>query len=414
MTGTSIAQLIPILLIPVLSRIYTPEEFGVYAVFLSLYVVLTSFATGRYEYAILLPKREDHAKDVFRLSVSVACMVSLIVLVLMVFLNEWIAGIFNVPEISVWLYLLPACVLLFGLFMSLSYYLNRLQKYGAIAAGKATQASGMGFSQVGFGLIPMGFSGLILGKVAGEFFGAFVLWFQKKKISEAEKYGISPGRLLFFAKKYRDFPVYNAPHSLFNNISSNIPIFLFVRYFGESLTGLYSMAVKATHMPVQIIANSFGQVFSRKISEYYREGQDIHDFFKKTVLSLALFAVIPFGLIAVFGPEIFTFILGPEWEMTGVIVRYITPWIYLAFIVGPLAFIPMMLNRQRKAMIIEIIYMLLRLAGILFGIYSSDFILAVQLFTATGVIVMLYQIWWINGLCKNHQTQLGRTAKVEG
>ncbi len=400
-SGTGAAQLLPILLIPVISRLYTPDELGQYAVFLSLYVVLISVATGRYEYAILLPKLKKHAREVFSLGVTISFSTSVLAFLVIAAFRVQINVFFNLPADVYWLYLVPFSAFFYATFLCTSYLLNRDERYTSIAIGKASQSSIMGSSQVGFGFLSLGSVGLIWGKVLGDVISTLYLWHQSKSIRKAEAYGINPNRLAVLAGKYQNFPKYNAPHSFVNTLSNNLPIFAFSRFFGDTLTGLYSMAHKATYMPVQLIASAFAQVFSRKISEIYRDKEDVYAFFKKVVGYLAGFAILPFGILMIFGPQLFGFILGEEWFMSGVVVRYLAPWMYLTFVVSPLAFIPMMLNEQKKAMIIEVIYFLLRLLALAVGIFYLDFMLAVTLFVLSGVLVISYQLFWIRSIILN-------------
>lgn len=400
-SGTGAAQLLPLLLIPVISRLYTPDELGQYAVFLSFYVVLVSVATGRFEYAILLPKLNKHARHVFNLGVATSfatCAVSFLIIAVF---RKQINVFFNLPEHVYWLYLVPLSAFFYSAFLCASYLLNRYERYAHIAFGKTSQSSVMGGSQVGLGAISLGSFGLICGKVLGDFISLLYLWYQSRSIRKAESYGLSPYRWAVLAKKYQNFPKFTTPHSFINSLSNNLPVFVFSRFFGDALTGLYSMAYKATYMPVQLIASAFAQVFSRKISELHRDGNNLYTFFNKIVLYLAGFALLPFGVLMIFSPPLFEFILGENWYMSGVIVRFLVPWMYLTFVVSPLAFIPMMLNEQKKAMFIEIIYFIFRIITLIIGIIYMDFILAVLLFVLSGVIVILYQFFWIRSIIKN-------------
>lgn len=408
-SGNTAAQFIGILIIPVITRIFTPDEIGQYAVFISIYAVLSTIVTGRFEYSILLPKRNRQAFDLFRLSLLSALSILTILFVIVAFFEEQIALLFGIAGNSNWLYLLPLAVFIHIFFLVLTFWQNRHQNYTSIAIGKGLQTSTMGASQIGLGLMSFGTVGLIAGKIVGDTISMLYLWHQRKVLDEAERFGINKKRLIVLAKKYQDFPKFNAPQAFTNALSSNLPIFIFSRFFGESLTGLYAMAYRATFLPIQLVAAAFYQVFSRKISELYQSDADVHSFYKKTSMYLFIFAAFPFGTLFLVSPHLFPVILGSDWAVTGTIVQYLTPWMYIAFIGSAFSFIPLMLNQQRKALIIELTYLLLRVIAFAIGVYLHDFYLAITLFVASGVIVVSYQLWWYNNILKSSGSSIKST-----
>ena len=132
MTGTTIAQAIPIAISPILTRIYTPEDFGVLALFVAITSIFGSIANGRYELAIMLPKKDENAINIFALGLIITFSMSFILLVLVVLFNEQITELLKNDEISVWLYFVPIAVLFIGLYNMLAYYNNRKKYYKVI------------------------------------------------------------------------------------------------------------------------------------------------------------------------------------------------------------------------------------------------------------------------------------------
>ncbi|MEA3314866.1 MAG: oligosaccharide flippase family protein, partial [Campylobacterota bacterium] len=136
MTGTTIAQAIPIAISPILTRIYTPEDFGVFALFIAITAIFGSIANGRYELAIMLPKKDEDAINIFALGFIITSIISLALLVLVVLFNDYFTKLLNNDEISVWLYFVPIAVFFTGLWNILNYFNNRKKQYKDIA--KAT------------------------------------------------------------------------------------------------------------------------------------------------------------------------------------------------------------------------------------------------------------------------------------
>ena len=118
MTGTTISLAIPIAISPVLTRIYTPQDFGVFALYMAITTIIAVLVTGRYELAIMLPKKDENAVDILILSLIISLVVSLISFLIIFFFNPQITKILGSQEISRWLYLVPCSILLIGFYNS--------------------------------------------------------------------------------------------------------------------------------------------------------------------------------------------------------------------------------------------------------------------------------------------------------
>jgi len=153
MTGTTIAQAIPIAISPILTRIYTPEDFGVFALYMSIVSVIATIATGRYELAIMLPKKDEDAVNIVALSIIISFFVSFIAFLIVYIFNSQITNLLGSPEISNWIYFIPITVLLAGVYQSFNYWNNRKKKYRRLVtsivmqSGTATANLGMGVKE---------------------------------------------------------------------------------------------------------------------------------------------------------------------------------------------------------------------------------------------------------------------------
>ena len=82
MTGTAFAQALPIAVSPILTRLYSPAEFGVFAMYLAVASILGVLVTGRYELAILIPKQDRDAIHIAALSAALSVLLSGLLLLL--------------------------------------------------------------------------------------------------------------------------------------------------------------------------------------------------------------------------------------------------------------------------------------------------------------------------------------------
>ncbi|MFU8859652.1 MAG: lipopolysaccharide biosynthesis protein [Cyclonatronaceae bacterium] len=397
--GTGIAQVIPFMVLPLLSRIYTPAEFGWFGVYYAVALVTSVFITGKYELAILLPDSKREANHLTRLAEMLTIGAGLVTFVVVFFLHRPIASLLSVEPVAWLLMLLPVSIISLALLQVYSYRLNRDKNYNIISSGKIVYSVVLAISQIGLGYLGFTVTGLIFGSILAILAHVLTLRFWNRSVFE-EKEPYDKSLLKELALTYIDFPKHNAPHSLTSALSVQIPVVLLNRFLGEAIAGLYLMAFRIVQAPVMLISTSIGQVYSQTISEMYRQGGNIHTFTLKLYFSLTLLGFVPFTLLAIWGPEIFTFVLGNEWSEAGRYARFFSPAFFMVFIVSPTIFITALLNKQKKAFQFELIFIILRLSGLSLGIYLQDPIIAVACYSAATMLMMLFYIRWLLKLTK--------------
>ena len=129
MTGTTIAQAIPIAISPILTRIYTPGDFGVFALFLAIIGVFSVVASGRYELALMLPRKEEDAINIFSLGTIIIFLLTIFLFLFIFLFHQYLVDMSQNEEIGYWLYFMPLAFFLIGIFNLLSYYNNRQKNY---------------------------------------------------------------------------------------------------------------------------------------------------------------------------------------------------------------------------------------------------------------------------------------------
>ena len=170
MTGTTIAQAIPIAISPILTRIYTPEDFGIFALFIAIVSIFVSIASGRYELAVMLPKEDEDAINVFALGFIITSFLSLFLLLIVVLFNDTLAVILNNQEIGYWLYFVPVVVFFTGLYNLLNYFNNRKKEYKEMANAAIIKSLVLVIVQVSLGFMKSGAAGLISGQLLSSIF----------------------------------------------------------------------------------------------------------------------------------------------------------------------------------------------------------------------------------------------------
>lgn len=358
LTGTTIAQAIPIAISPILTRLYSPEDFGVLALFVAITAILASIANGRYELAIVLPKTDKEALSIMVLSLVISTMLSVLLLIsIFVFYNP-IVSLVNNEELAKWLYFIPIVVFLSGLYNSLNYYNTRKKAYANIAKTSVTRSVGLSVVQITLGLLKKGAGGLIAGQIVSQALanGRLVTTVVKDK---AELQSVNKTSVLNAAKRYNNFPKFSMPAVLMNTLANNILNFFLPIMFSVATLGQYALVNRVLGAPSSIIGSSFGQVYFQQANrERSATGQAIKTF-KSTLKKLIIVAVLPFTILFLFGEEIIVFIFGSEWIIAGQLISILAPYFLVRFISSPLSTTTSVFEKNQYALAIQMTYLIL-------------------------------------------------------
>ena len=295
------AQLIPVMIAPILSRIYSPEEFGRLALYLAIIQILGSLSTGRYELAILLPKEEKRGVQLTLISIFFTVVVSFISLIVVLVYNTELAVLLGDPKLDVWLYLVPVSVLMVGVFNALNYYNTRVKKFKNIARANIYKSSGGGVVQLVLGGLKLTSGGLILGQTLSHFFGNIRL---SKTLLENKKTILDSKipELKDLAKRYIDFPKFSMWGIFLNSLSANVINMFVSRVFSLSTVGFYSLAYRYLGLPSTLVGNAFSQVYMVEASESRRKKGNAKEEFLGVLKKLSVVSLL-FLIIGVFFVE---------------------------------------------------------------------------------------------------------------
>ncbi|MCF8404800.1 MAG: lipopolysaccharide biosynthesis protein [Bacteroidales bacterium] len=351
-SGTSIAQLLPILIAPVLTRIYTPDDFGLLALFMSIATILGTVANLRYELAILLPKEDTKAINVLALGVSISLALSILSLLIIILFQSFILQLLEEPRLRGWIYLVPLVVLLIGMYNTLNYYSTRIKKYKDIALSKIFKSVTMVAVQLGLGLVKYGFGGLIIGYAASHLFGNMQLLKnvlrEKNLIREITKTEMKQQAI-----RYKRFPQYTFPASLANQLANELAnIFISIIYSVTTL-GFYSLAIRMLAVPSSFVGTSIGQLYMQEATEEkHRTGAAVETF-KSTLRKLVLMGLPFFLLIFIFAEDVFAFVFSEEWRIAGTYARYLIPLLFVRFVVSPVSINLSIFEKQPLSLILQ-------------------------------------------------------------
>ena len=356
MTGTTIAQAIPIAISPILTRIYTPEEFGVLALFVAITSIFGSVANGRYELALMLPKKDEDAINILALGFIINLFLSLFLLVIILIFHDYILSLLNNKEISPWLYLAPISIFLMGCFNLLNYYNNRKKYYKDLAKANVLKSIGMSTVQLLLGFLKAGVIGLISGQIFAQIISNTKLFLNIKKDNLFIK--IKKVKIIALAKRYKDFPKFSMWAGLINTLSTQLTNILISTFFSIKTLGFYSFSQRILGMPSLLIGSSIGQVFFQEATKEKQQSGTAIKSFKSTFKKLLLLSVVFFSILYFIVEDLFAFVFGEEWRIAGVYAKILIPFFMVRFISGTLSITITIFEKQKIALYNNIIILL--------------------------------------------------------
>ena len=386
MTGTTIAQAIPIAISPILTRLYTPEDFGIFALYISVALLFATMATGRYELAIMLPKKESDAVHILFLSLLITVFITLLTLCIVFFFNQQLTDILGNQEISLWLYFIPFTVFFMGLYQSLNYWSNRNKGYKELAISRVVQSSATGISNLGMGGLNFGASGLIVGNIIGQFLSTLYLFKKVYHSQSRPRWMFNKLKTMALLKKYKKLPLLNLPNVLIDNFRLSGINILIAKFFTTATLGQFALAWKMVQTPMGVIGRSLAQVFFQKIASVKRD--ELYGIIKSFIVKASLVALPIFAIIYLFSVDIFIFVFGKNWSLAGESASIMSPWLFLNFLTSPLSQIFIVLNKQEIMLTFSIFYMAIPLS-IIYFFRDLGFVDVLSLVTLSMSIMLL-------------------------
>ncbi|AAM30820.1 MULTISPECIES: lipopolysaccharide biosynthesis protein [Methanosarcina] len=397
-SGSVTAQILGILLIPIITRIYNPDDFGIFQLFISISGILVIVSTFSYQLAIMLPKTEEDAANITSVCVVLVTLISILTGVVVLFIPEDI-NIFNTPGISKYLPLLPVIIFLNGMFFVQNYWLSRKTRFGVIAGSRVSNTLTSKISQIGLAKMSVTPFGLIGGYIAGYAFADIVMLKGVKKDIQIFK-KVSVKRMKEVAIQYKKFPLFSFWSSIANTISPQVPAFLLAYFYSTAVVGHFSLANQVVNLPMGIVGGAIGQVFFQKVSEVKNGNGEgdmkviVGEVYNK-LISIGLFPMI---LLVILGEQIFTFAFGEEWGISGTYVRILVPWIFLVFLSSPITTLYNVFEKQKVWLIFSMSLLVSRVVALVIGGRYGSPEFALALYSFTGIVFWLWNNAYLLGL----------------
>lgn len=393
LSGNTMSQVIPFVVAPILSRIFSPEEFAVLANFMAIVSVIGIISTGRLELAVPIPVEQKKAQDIVFTGFVITLLLGILSILIPLFAYQ-IGEMYNDSQLPKYLWLVPLAVISFGLLGLTSNWNLRHERFHLLSLGKIIQSVVNNGLAALLGYIGWGIDGLIISWLLSQYVNILILLIGVNRKVNYKDYGILT--LKTTLKEYKDFPLINSLHAFSDIFITQFLLYWIIStYFGFLELGLFAMMNKYVKAPIVLISSSVSQLFYVEAGKAINKGESLVPIIKKTIRTSVLFA-IPFTIILLLaGPIIFKLYLGEKWEIAGVYAQCLAPMLFLYFILSPISGLPILLNKQKKAFVFTLFGYSLTVIALFVGVWlKMKFVYALWLYSGAFTLFYLFNLTW--------------------
>lgn len=396
LTGTTLAQGITLLISPILSRLFTPHDFGVFGTFLSIVSAIALIASLRYEIAIVLPKKEDVAINLLALAALLTLIISTLSFIGVLLFKYFYPGYeFLDQDLKFLLYFIPVLILFIGFYQILNNYANRLKKYRSIVNYRVSNSLVSSSVNIAMGGMKFGSIGLLVGAILGNGISVVIFFKEMYKDLKEQAGFISKGKMKEIAISYKEFPLVNSFQSISDMLQINGIIYFIIYFFNSFIVGSFSYALRILQAPMNLLGSAMAQIFYQQASELKNNGENLKDIVKKTMIKSALTGLPIFLTIIFFGPQLFAFVFGETWREAGVYARILSPMLFFDFIRSPVSQVPLIIGRQKRLFSISLIGNFILIISMLYGgIFVHDVVKGLLMFTVLQSLYTIILLRW--------------------
>lgn len=405
LSANVVAQVIGLIVYPILTRIYAPEDFGLLNLFLSIGNVLIVLSMADYYYAIVLPKQEKDAVALTHVSLLLLLTTTLLV-ALSVLFSTPISMIFKSPNLVKYYWLMPIFVLVMGGWNILNYWYIRQKEFGQISGYQVSQSMLSAGSKMGLGYAGLLQGGMIYSVVIAPLVALLLSLLMNFRKTLTPLCTISWRDMWKQGKQYHNFPFFVLPRSFINVLSGQLPILLLTPFFGPKYVGLFSMAILLGYTPIGTITRAIYQVLYQNTTERVHQSLKIGDVFRRFVGYSSLVIIPIFIGLAIILPDLTAWLLSEEWRVVGEYIRWMLPWLYLSMLTGSTCYLSDVFSKQKIGLLFEIILAVCRVVGLSIGIITKDSTIAIVAYSVGTAVAVLVQLIWLASLVRRYDRSL--------
>jgi O-antigen/teichoic acid export membrane protein len=395
MFGAVIAQLFQLLISPLLTRLYTPEQFGVLAVFVSCSSVLAAIVSGRYELAILLPKKETDAINLFFVVIIISIIICCCFSITFIFLGDSVNKIIEEKKIVEWLYWIPFMGLLLVLYQVHCNWLNRHRKYSIIAVSDFFLKLLTESFKLILGVAHVRFNGLVLGTFVGQIISLLYINYEARKKTSIKLRALNYEGMVRNIAIYKKFPMYTLPYGMIATFSTEFIVLAFTSVDLIAAAGFFALTRRLLIAPVGLLSASLGRVFYKEATELIHTPELEKLTGKIFIIIIQVFSPA-FVFLFIWAPILFSYIFGLKWEEAGRYASCLSPMAFMFLFTSWPERIYEVANKQNVSFIIQLISDTARIGTVVFLLYNG--VSAYDCILVYSIISVIYYLAYFIGI----------------
>lgn len=391
--GSALGQVLAVALSPVLTRLFSPTDFGTFAVFAAVTGTLGIVASLRLDAAVPLPRTAAEAAAVAWSGVCAALAIAGCATLLWAVLGTRLAAVLGAPSLGPVAWLIGLTVLLIAVNQVLSGWLVREQRYGALGIRNGAQGAGTVAAQLSLGLNGRASIGLLLGMTIGHIAAFAGLLTQRGLLRQRRP---SSRQMRQAVSRYRRFPLVASWSALLNVLGQQAPLLAVSALYGAASVGLLALTMRILAGPATLLGQAVAQVFRGETSAKVRAGDDaLASTIRRTASLLLMLGLLPTILIIAFGPHMFSIAFGDRWRASGDFARLLALAFLAQFVVSPVSQTLLVLERLRLQLVWDAMRLALTLAAPVVAFLAGRSVMVAVAALAGAYVVSYVALYWL-------------------
>lgn len=393
--GTGLSQLIPLAIQPIVRRIFSDDDFGLFAQYYSLVAIISIIASLKYERSIVIPKDDRSAIHLLLGSILLNGLTSAVVLIILLLFGKWVFAQFGFAEELIhYVWLIPVSIFLISTNIAINFWLTRKKRFKGQVYNKTFRRATEAGSRVALGKASVN-GGLIFGSLIGDFCNLMMSLFQFKRSGGSFK-DVDRETLKENLEAQNEFPKFALFPAVLNVVSTHFPVFLLSAFYSDAIVGQFDGTREVLSAPLALVSISISQVLYQRIVDDINNGKKIGSLMRNNMLFLTALGTVGILIFYFFGEPIYTFIFGDEWSMAGKFSAILVFSYSIRFIVSPLTIVFTALKRLKVSAVWQICYFLLTLSLLLMDdldIYTFlTYIVAIDLVSYAVYAILVFKV----------------------
>ncbi len=384
--GTALGQGLVVVTMPLLTRLYSPEDMGAFSLFMAFIGFAGVAVSLRYDMAIMSASSDQEADDLLRLSTYLLPFTSAIATLALLLLIRFDALSFSrLPSWS-----LGAAFLLLGatgFFTAFRFWVIRSGRVGIVGRASVGQGAARAIVPLILSLISPGWFGLMMGELMARLVGLGGFLGHARRVGLSWRLNL--GRLWEIARRYVSYPKMVLPSSAIDALGAALPVPIIATLFGIRAAGEYALIYRLAAIPASLVSGSVADVLhARMVTAMNSDQSSLRPLLGLAVRKLLLLALLVYLPVSLVAPLAAGFLFGPLWAESGVVFSALAPLFIAAFIVSPLSRMLLVVKRQERKLVFDLAFLILPLLALTLSA-SIGFVTSLWAFSLTGALTYL-------------------------